>query len=97
MNVKIPKNLKKQIEVNVTKEELISFETEVKEKYEAGEILAPVHLAKDNEDELIEIFQYIHTSILDHIFLLQFLSIRFMAELKLPTVMRIRIAPLFLP
>ncbi len=60
MNLKIPKHLKKQREVNVTKEELISFETEVKERYESGEILAPVHLAKDNEDELIEIFQYIH-------------------------------------
>tara|TARA_B100000902_G_scaffold328827_1_gene325066 strand:- start:2904 stop:3536 length:633 start_codon:yes stop_codon:yes gene_type:complete len=61
MMLRIPKHLKKQREVNITKEELISFETEVKEKYEAGEILAPVHLAKDNEDELIEIFQYIHT------------------------------------
>ena len=61
MSVRIPKHLEKQREVDITKDELISFETEVKERYEAGEILAPVHLAKDNEDELIEIFQYIHT------------------------------------
>ncbi len=52
--------MEKQKEVTVTKEELISFETEVKERYESGEILAPVHLSKDNEDELIEIFQYVH-------------------------------------
>ena len=55
--IKIPNHLEKQKEVTVTKEELISFETEVKERYEAGEILAPVHLSKDNEEELIEIFQ----------------------------------------
>ena len=58
--IKIPNHLEKQKEVTVTKEELISFETEVKERYESGEILAPVHLSKDNEDELIEIFQYVH-------------------------------------
>ena len=52
--------MEKQKEVTVTKEELISFETEVKERYESGEILAPVHLSKDNEDELIEIFQYVN-------------------------------------
>ena len=60
MKLQIPSYLEKQKEVTVTKEELISFETEVKERYEAGEILAPVHLSKDNEDELIEIFQYVH-------------------------------------
>ena len=60
MRIKIPNHLEKQKEVTVTKEELISFETEVKERYEGGEILAPVHLSKDNEDELIEIFQYVH-------------------------------------
>ena len=57
--IKIPKHLEKKRHVDVTKEELISFETEVKERYESGEILAPVHLSKDNEDELIEIFQYV--------------------------------------
>ena len=53
MELEIPSHLKKQRDVTVTKEELISFETEVKERYENGEILAPVHLSKDNEDELM--------------------------------------------
>jgi len=38
------------------KQYLIDFETEVKERYEAGEIKAPVHLSSNNEDALIEIF-----------------------------------------
>jgi len=38
------------------KQYLIDFETEVKERYEAGEITAPVHLSSNNEDALIEIF-----------------------------------------
>ena len=41
----------------ISKRILIDFETEVKERYEAGEIKAPVHLASNNEDELIEIFK----------------------------------------
>ena len=57
--VQIPKYLKKQREVIITKDELIAFETEIKEKYEAGDIKAPIHLSKNNEDKLIEIFQYI--------------------------------------
>ena len=60
MKLNIPDYLKKQKEVKITKEELISFETEVGERYENGKILAPIHLSKDNEDELIEIFQYIN-------------------------------------
>jgi pyruvate dehydrogenase E1 component alpha subunit len=60
MKLNIPNYLKKQKIVKITKEELIAFETEVAERYENGEILAPIHLSKDNEDELIEIFQYIH-------------------------------------
>jgi len=39
------------------KQFLIDFETEVKERYEAGEIKAPVHLASNNEEQLIEIFE----------------------------------------
>ena len=39
------------------KQYLIDFETEVKERYEAGEIKAPVHLASNNEEQLIEIFK----------------------------------------
>ena len=40
----------------IDKQFLIDFETEVKERYEAGEITAPVHLSSNNEDALIEIF-----------------------------------------
>ena len=60
MNIRIPKHLEKQREVKITKDELISFETNIKQKYEDGDIPAPIHLSKDNEDELIEIFQYVH-------------------------------------
>ena len=60
MSVRIPKHLEKKRDVSITKEELIDFETEVKNRYESGEIKAPIHLAKNNEDELIEIFQYVN-------------------------------------
>ena len=40
----------------IDKQFLIDFETEVKERYESGEITAPVHLSSNNEDQLIEIF-----------------------------------------
>ena len=36
--LRIPKHLKKQRDVTITKDELVSFETEVKERYEAGSI-----------------------------------------------------------
>tara|TARA_A100001011_G_scaffold322441_1_gene343844 strand:+ start:835 stop:1464 length:630 start_codon:yes stop_codon:yes gene_type:complete len=58
--IRIPSHLEKQKKVTTTKEELIYFEAVVKQRYENGDILAPVHLSKDNEDELIEIFQYVH-------------------------------------
>ena len=38
----------------IDKQFLIDFETEVKERYESGEIKAPVHLSSNNEEELIE-------------------------------------------
>ena len=60
MMLQIPTRLKKQKEVKITKEELISFETNIKQKYEDGEIPAPIHLSKDNEEQLIEIFHYIN-------------------------------------
>ena len=60
MKLQIPSYLEKVKDVTLTKEQLISFETEVKQKYEDGDIPAPIHLSKDNEDELIEIFQYVH-------------------------------------
>ena len=55
----IPEKYQKVRDVNVTPEELIAFETKVKDTYEAGKIKGPIHLAKNNENELIEIFQYI--------------------------------------
>ena len=58
--MQIPEKFKKVREINITPEELIDFETRVKEKYERGEIGGPIHLSKNNEKELIEIFQYIH-------------------------------------
>ena len=60
MMLQIPNRLTKQKDDKITKEEMISFETNIKQKYEDGDIPSPIHLAKDNEDELIEIFQYIH-------------------------------------
>jgi TPP-dependent pyruvate/acetoin dehydrogenase alpha subunit len=40
-----------------TKEELISFETEIAETFNSGVIKAPVHLYYGNEDQLINIFK----------------------------------------
>jgi len=60
MMLQIPNRLTKQKDVTITKEEMISFETNIQEKYESGDIPSPIHLSKGNEDELIEIFQYVH-------------------------------------
>jgi len=43
----------------VTKEELISFEKEIGDTFNAGEIKAPIHLYSGNEDLIIEIFKEI--------------------------------------
>lgn len=43
----------------LTSSELIAFEDEVKEAFEAGKIRGPVHLAGGNEDKLIEVFKEI--------------------------------------
>ena len=59
MILNIPKHLKKVRDVKLTEEELINFESKVRDVYEAGKIKGPIHLAKNNEKELIEIFQYI--------------------------------------
>jgi pyruvate dehydrogenase E1 component alpha subunit len=56
----IPQHLNKVREVSITRQELIDFEDRVKVAYEAGQIKGPVHLSKNNEDELLKIFQYIH-------------------------------------
>ena len=60
--VQIPKHIiegGKVREVTLTKDNLINFEKEVKQKYNDGEIKAPVHLSSNNEEQLIEIFQYV--------------------------------------
>jgi len=56
----IPKYLEKVKEVNWTKEQLDQFELDAKEEWESGKVLGPVHLSKGNEEQLIEIFQYVH-------------------------------------
>jgi TPP-dependent pyruvate/acetoin dehydrogenase alpha subunit len=61
MSLIIPPHLTKVRSVDVTAQELIDFETKVKVTYEAGKIRGPVHLAKNNESQLIEIFQYIRS------------------------------------
>ena len=42
-----------------TKKKLIDFEIKVKDIYEKGNILAPVHLSGNNEEALIKIFKKI--------------------------------------
>ena len=59
MKVYIPSHLKKVRKVSATPEELIAFEEKVAEHYEGGNIRGPIHLAKNNEEHLIEIFKYI--------------------------------------
>tara|TARA_Y100000590_G_scaffold415658_1_gene513727 strand:+ start:88988 stop:89614 length:627 start_codon:yes stop_codon:yes gene_type:complete len=58
--VKIPEYLKKVRKITITPDQLIDFEIRVKNKYEKGEVKGPIHLAGNNENELITIFQYIH-------------------------------------
>ena len=57
--MKIPNHLKKVREVSLTPQYLIDFESKVRDTYEAGKIKGPIHLAKNNEEQLIEIFKYI--------------------------------------
>ena len=55
----IPFWYKKVRDISITKQELIDFESKVKDVYESGKINGPIHLSKNNEEQLIEIFQYI--------------------------------------
>ena len=41
------------------KNDLISFEEDIKKIYEAGKIKAPIHLSGNNEEQLIKIFKKI--------------------------------------
>ena len=45
--------------VKLTSQELIDFETDIKECYERKEVNGTVHLSKNNEEYLINLFQYI--------------------------------------
>jgi pyruvate dehydrogenase E1 component alpha subunit len=56
----IPSQYTKVRDVKITSQELIDFEDRVKLSYESGKVKGPIHLSKNNEIELIEIFQYIH-------------------------------------
>ena len=62
MNLYIPEKFKdkKVREPTLTKDDLLNFETRVKDEYEKSTIPGPVHLSKNNEDQLIEVFKYIH-------------------------------------
>lgn len=52
-------NFTKKRNTLLSKQDLIDFENSVKEKYEEGKIKGPIHLSGNNEDQLIELFQYI--------------------------------------
>ena len=41
----------------LNKQELIQFEEKILERFENGEIKAPIHLSSNNEEQLIKIFQ----------------------------------------
>ena len=55
----IPYNLEKVRDIKLTETDLIEFEDKVKEVWETGTVLGPVHLSKGNEKELSKIFQYV--------------------------------------
>ena len=63
MSLHVPEKFKSKNKrkVSLTKEDLINFELRVKEEYEKATIPGPVHMSKNNEEELIEIFQYVNT------------------------------------
>ena len=46
--MKIPEKYQKVRDVSITKQELIDFESKVRDTYEAGKIKGPIHLAKNN-------------------------------------------------
>ncbi len=62
MNLYVPEKFRGKAvrDVSLTRQDLLDFEVKVKEEYEKATITGPVHLSKNNEDQLLEIFQYIH-------------------------------------
>ena len=45
--------------VNITVEELITFEKDIASRYENGRVKGPIHLSDGNEEELVKIFEKI--------------------------------------
>jgi len=64
MNLYIPEKFRDKVvsEVTLTKQDLLDFEVRVKEEYEKATIPGPVHLSKNNEDQLLEVFRYVHSN-----------------------------------
>tara|TARA_A100000164_G_scaffold172358_1_gene153116 strand:+ start:4502 stop:5143 length:642 start_codon:yes stop_codon:yes gene_type:complete len=62
MTVHVPKKFKnvKPASVSLTKNDLIDFELRVKEEYEKATITGPVHMSGGNEEQLLEIFQFVN-------------------------------------
>lgn len=56
----IPSHLEKVNDVGWTAQQLEQYEIEAQKEWETGSVLGPVHLSKGNEEQLIEIFQYVH-------------------------------------
>jgi len=54
------------MKVNLTTQDLISFEEEVAECFNSGKIRAPIHLYNGNEDKIIKIFEKVNKE--DYIF-----------------------------
>ena len=57
--MRIPSHLKKVRENKLSKQDLIDFELDIKNKYENASIRGPVHLSGGNEEQLMEVFEYI--------------------------------------
>ena len=57
--MKIPSKYKKVKNITLKPDDLINFENKVKDFYENGKIRGPIHLSKNNETELIQLFNYI--------------------------------------
>jgi len=54
------------MKINLTTQDLISFEEEVAECFNSGKIRAPIHLYNGNEDKIIKIFEKVNKE--DYIF-----------------------------
>mgnify|MGYP003672519081 FL=1 len=57
--MRIPNYLKKVRKINLSKQDLMDFELDIKNRYENATIRGPVHLSGGNEEQVMKIFQYI--------------------------------------